>query len=199
MGAPFKKRNRMSVIGFGLLGVVLASALIYNQRSFNSYSRTYDQALTQTMAWENRLSDVLTIKGRINGVVESVSHVDAAYSFQPIEEAISDLQTIWVHHGASLPDISKTQVSMGIDMISLAAMKTSDELHRKNLDEAQRQAQNVTQRAADMAPVLAQLERQLETNRQGSESERKNALAAMNRGQGFEVSAFFVLAVAFVG
>lgn len=197
----FKNSNKASLIGLALVGIAVASALIYNQRSFNSYSRTYDQALTETMAWETQLSDVLAIKGRINGVVESVSQMDgdSANAVQPIEAAISDLQTIWVHHGASLPAISRTQVSLGIDMVSLAAMRTSDELRRQNLDEARRQAQNVTTLTAETSAMLNQQERQFEKSRQGSETERHNALAGMNRGQGIEVSAFFVLAVSFMG
>jgi prepilin-type N-terminal cleavage/methylation domain-containing protein len=197
-GGLFRKSSRTSLIGLGLFGLVLASALIYNHRSFDSYARAYDQALMQTGAWENRLSDILTIRGRMNGIVESVSQMDAN-SYRPIDEAVSDLKTVWVHHGASLPMISKTKVSMGIDMIALAAMRTSDELRRNNLDEALVQAQNVIRLTADVSPVLLQLEGQLTRSRQGSETDRQNALTGMRVGQTIDVSILFVLGVAFVG
>jgi prepilin-type N-terminal cleavage/methylation domain-containing protein len=193
-----RKSSRTSLIGLGLFAFVLASALIYNHRSFNSYSRAYDQALTQTAAWENRLSDILTIRGRMNGIVESVSQLDT-HSFRPIDEAVSDLQTVWIHHGESLPMIPKTRISMGIDMIALAAMRTSDELRRNNLDEARLQAQNVMRLTADVSPILMQQERQLVRSRQGSETDRQNALAGMSFGQTIDVSILFVLGVAFIG
>jgi prepilin-type N-terminal cleavage/methylation domain-containing protein len=181
-----------------LFALVLGSALIYNHRSFDSYAGAYDQALSQTAAWENRLSDILTIRGRMNGIVESVSEMDAN-SFGPIDEAVSDLQTVWVHHGAALPMISRTKISMGIDMIALAAMRTSDELRRKNVEEARLQAANVMRLTADVSPVLLQLERQLVRSRQGSEADRQSALAGMKTGQTIDVSILFVLGIAFLG
>jgi hypothetical protein len=96
-----RKSSKTSLIGLGLFGLVLASALIYNHRSFNAHAWAYDQALTQTAVWENRLSDILTIRGRMNGVVESVSQMEG------IDEAVSDLHTVLVHHGASLPMTSR--------------------------------------------------------------------------------------------
>jgi prepilin-type N-terminal cleavage/methylation domain-containing protein len=181
------------------LGLVVSSVLIYSQTSFSSHAKAYDQALKETTTWENRLTDILTIKGRINGVnvaIKSVFQMDkgSADSVRTIEQAVSDLQAAGVQHGVSVH-----RMGMNIDRISLASMRTVDELRRNNLDEARLQAQNVLRITGEVSPVVTELERQITLRWQASETERQNAVAGINRGRGIAVSVLFVLAVTAVG
>jgi prepilin-type N-terminal cleavage/methylation domain-containing protein len=194
------KSRTTSLIRLGLFGLVVASALIYNQVSFNSHAKAYDEALSQTVAWDRPMSDVLTIRGQINGIVDAISPVENnPTSLSAIESAISDLQMVWVHHSSSMSGAMKNQVGADVDRITLAAMRTADELRRDNLVEARLHALNVVQISDGVYPILTKLERQIEGNRQGSEAERLKAMAGMNMGQTVDVSVLFVLAVALVG
>jgi prepilin-type N-terminal cleavage/methylation domain-containing protein len=194
------KNRTTSLIRVGLLGFVVASALIYNQLSFNSHANAYDEALTQTVAWDRPMSDVLTIRGRINGIVESVSQLDRnATSLTAIESSISDLQMVWVHHSSTMPVAIRNQVGADVDRMTLAAMRTADELRLENRLEARHHAQNVLQISDGVYPVLTNLERELEGNREQSDAARLKALAGMNVGQTIDVSVLLVLAVALVG
>jgi prepilin-type N-terminal cleavage/methylation domain-containing protein len=196
-----KKTSRTSRIGLGLFGFVLAISLIYNQRSFNAHSSAYDQALAQTTTWDNSLSDILTIKGHVLGLAESVSHLEGkpADSFPPIEAAVSELQSVWMRYASSVPANTRTRVGRGVDSVVSAAMKTAEELRRHDLTEAREQARNVVQRTAEVSPILIQLERQLAVSRQGSETDRLKALEGMSFGQAIDVSVLFALGCAFVG
>jgi prepilin-type N-terminal cleavage/methylation domain-containing protein len=194
------KSRTTSLIRLGLFGFVVASALIYNQVSFNSQAKAYDEALAETAAWDNRMSDVLTIRGRINGVVTSVAEMEgSANALQAIESAMSDLQMVWVHHSFSMSIPSRNQVGADVDMITLAAMRTADELRRGDATEARRHALNVLRTADNVYPVLTNLEHEIEGSRQGSDAVRLKALAGMNAGQTIDVSVLFALGVLVVG
>jgi len=194
------KSRSTSLIRLGLFGFAVAGILIYNQVSFNTHARNYDEALAQTVAWERPMADALTIRGQINGVVEAVSRLETnAASISDVESSFSDLQMVWVHHSSSMSIAVRNQIGADVDRMTLAAMSTADELRRNNPVEARRHAQNVLQISDGLYPVLTKLERQLEGNRQGSEAERHKALAGMNVGQAIDISVLFVLGVALVG
>ena len=195
-----RESRSTSLISLGLFGLAIAFALIYNQVSLNSHARTYDQAITQTAAWEHQMADILTIRGRINGVVESVSSIasSSANSVPAIEQAISNMQMTWAHHSASVPMPTRTRLGADVELMALAAMRTAESL-RNNPHEARRHAQIVAQISGSAYPMLTGLERQVELSRQESETGRLNALAGMSAGQTIDLSVLFVLAVALVG
>jgi prepilin-type N-terminal cleavage/methylation domain-containing protein len=194
------KKRIASMIRLGLFGFVIVSGLVYNQASFNSNAATYDQALAQTVESDDRMSDALTIRGRIAGVVESVSEMDAEEaSLRAIDVATSDLQMAWAHHSGTMPEISRNPLGAYIDRITLSAMGAVDQSRQGNSLEARTHAENVVRISTDVYPVLTTLERQIEGSRQDSEALRIRALAGMNIGQTIDVSVLFILAVALVG
>jgi prepilin-type N-terminal cleavage/methylation domain-containing protein len=165
-------------IGLGAVGLILVFSLISNEGSFAFHVEAHERALEQTAAWETRLSDVLTIRGKINGVVESVSQGSA----DSIEQAISNLQTtpadMTAIHGAT-----KVRLNTGIQQLVLAART--------------QQVQNVLKTSADLSPLLTNLENQFAKSRQGSEIDRGRAFANMNSVKNTEVVVLGAFAAVF--
>lgn len=165
-------------IGLGAVGLVLVSSLVYNEGSFVFHVEAHERALAQTAAWETRLSDILTIRGKINGVVESVSQA----SSESIEQAIASLQTTPADMTA-IRGTTKATLNDGIQQIVLAARN--------------RRSQEVSKISANLSPLLTTLENQFVRSRQGSEIERARAFASMNRVKNIEVVVLGAFATVF--
>lgn len=171
------KKRRTVLIGLAIAGLTLAFGLITNERAFSLHADNYERAMAQTTAWEIRMSDVLTIRGKINGVVESVSQNPSA----SIEEAVSRLETAHADV-AAIPALNKAKLTTGIQQIASAARKG--------------QTQDVVKLSADLSPFLIRLQNQLEQSRKGSELERLRAFAGMNRVKNVEVVALLAFGLA---
>jgi prepilin-type N-terminal cleavage/methylation domain-containing protein len=165
-------------IGLGAVGLVLVSSLIYNEGAFTFHVEAHERALAQTAAWETRLSDVLTIRGKINGVVESVSEG----SSESIEQAVASLQTapadMTAIHGST-----KATLHAGIQQIVSAAERG--------------QRHDVLKMSADLSPLLTGLENQFAGSRRGSEIDRGRAFASMNRVKNVEMILLAAFATVF--
>jgi prepilin-type N-terminal cleavage/methylation domain-containing protein len=174
------KKRRTALVGLALTGLTLAFCLIYNERSFIDRAETYDLALAQTAAWEIRLTDILSIKGKINGVTESVSQDSPA----SIEEAVLRLETAPADMTA-IPVSPRLKLNAGIQQIASAARKG--------------QPQVVAKTSAEISPLLIKLEQQLVASRRGSEIERLRAFTSMNRMKNLEVAALLAFGFALAG
>ena len=186
----FSKRRGSFLLGLGLVGLVLVFCLVDNQSSFDSYAGNYEGALKQTTRLENRMSDLLTIRGELNGIAESVAqrNIDPA--------AIATLRTAWAQfrNQGAIPASTRAKLDAGIDRIAFAAEGTAEGLRRKDFDEARRQTQSFRQVHAEVLPLFTRLEDQLVEGRAQADAERLHAFVGMNQGQSIAVFAFLAIA-----
>jgi hypothetical protein len=181
------KRNKMFMLGVGPLGLILLASLAYSQLSYDSYA----QASTRTRLLQARMDDFLTVRGKINGVVEALTDKSIAFANPTlaIDQRVWNLQMAWADFreetqspwaGTRFLMPSVAAVDRAIDQLALSALRNSE----------------IT---AGLDNPLAAMQREITDSISAATAKRESAMAGIAYGRSIAYGSFVALATLLAG
>lgn len=194
-GRAVERKSRRSFrLGVGVLGATLLVSLAYSQLS----SDTYGQASARTRQLQARMDSFLSVRGKINRVVEAVSdsNLHFANPSLAIDQRVWNLQSAWTDFRdeqpfseARLVTPSPSALDAAVDQFALAALRNGIAL-RKGIGTAQ----SANQMTAGLDPHLTAMESQIARAMESAAAQRDSALAGIGYGRSLAYGSFFALA-----
>jgi hypothetical protein len=195
-----KKRNRMFVLGAGSFGLILLASLAYSQLAYDSYA----QASTRTRLLQARMDDFLTVRGKVNGVVEALTDRSTTFANPTlaIDQRVWNLQMAWEDFregtknpwsGALFLTPSPSALDNAIDQFALSTLRNSIALRQGN------STQTALQITAGLDPHLAAMQREIADSITTATAERDSAMAGIAYGRSIAYGSFFALATLLAG
>jgi hypothetical protein len=179
----WKRRPGVIRLGVGLLGLTLLVSLAYSQLAYD----TYAEASMRSRQLQTRLDNFLTVRGKVNSVVEALSgNIPFANRSLAIDQRVWNLQMAWsdFHDESQQPwsgsrflTPSPSALDAAIDQFALAALRNAQtEVSTARLDSQ-----------------LTAMEYQITGAIKTAEARRDSAMAGIGFSRSVAYGAFFAL------
>jgi hypothetical protein len=187
-----KKRLRRFHWGVGVLGLTLLISLAFSQSAYDSHH----QASSKAWQLRTRSDSFITVRGKINHVVEALSAEPLRFANRSlaVDQRIWNLQMAWSDFrddlqqpwsGVRLQRPSPSTLDAAVDQFVLAAMRSA------NSNAAGQHARTALQ---SLEPELATMESQINGALRSAEQQRDSATRNIAYGRSLSYGAFFALA-----
>jgi hypothetical protein len=190
------KSPRMFRVIVGLLGATLVVSLAYSQLSYD----TYAQASSRTRQLQARQDNFLTVRGKVNAVVEALSdsNLQFANPSLAIDQRVWNLQAAWSDFrddsvrpfsGARILTPSPSALDAAMDQFALAALRNGMALRRGNAA-----VQTPSQITSTIEPQMIAMGNEMTKAIETASAQRDSAMFGISMGRAAAYGSFFALA-----